>query len=375
MCSIEPAAGRLFDIYYEYTAKSDLTALQSLTEEAYKVHERLRKLPIKNRGFFDLDEFLLLKALRNHSVHKDDFMGKAYAVNRQFAESNKLDLLRICLIEKKTVKLAINAEPVLDSGEEEKVSNIKSQLVDFGDYYNIEPVIFNFMVKVYEKLSAMKLSIPGKGYSNMETSYKNEIYYNYPHYVPLVSITASNEEILANITPIENLNIHESKGLTPISEDPFNQVSTLDIDMSTYEVIEYKEDDYQMMHDAIFNKIIEDPNALNLACLLPKHIGLAFVHNDNSIKSSEITGFNIRKQKEIFELSDIVIDPIFYETNAYQQLVLLIVDHNIFPVIILKSELFKCNQVSVNKKKQTIKVSRNEPCVCGSGKKYKKCCI
>ena len=41
MCNIEPADGRLFEIYYEYTTKSDLTALQSLTEEAYKVHDAL----------------------------------------------------------------------------------------------------------------------------------------------------------------------------------------------------------------------------------------------------------------------------------------------------------------------------------------------
>ncbi len=50
---IEPAAGRLFDIYYQYTAQSDLVALQSLTEEAYKPHERLSKSSPKSQGLFE----------------------------------------------------------------------------------------------------------------------------------------------------------------------------------------------------------------------------------------------------------------------------------------------------------------------------------
>ena len=41
-------------------------------------------------------------------------MGKAYAIDRQFAQAHKFDLLRLCLVEKKTVRLAINAEPILD---------------------------------------------------------------------------------------------------------------------------------------------------------------------------------------------------------------------------------------------------------------------
>jgi len=103
---IEPAAGRLFDIYYQYTSKDDLVALQSLSEEAYKLHERLSKLLPKNKGLIELDEFLLLKALRNYSVHRDDFIGKAYAVKRTFAEQHQLELQRVCLIDKKVVRVA-----------------------------------------------------------------------------------------------------------------------------------------------------------------------------------------------------------------------------------------------------------------------------
>ena len=174
---IEPSAGRLFDIYYQYTSKEDLVALQSITEEAYKLHERLRKLSPKSKGLFDIDEFLLLKALRNYSVHRDDFVGKAYAVKRKFAEQNRLELQRVCLIDKKVVRLAINAEDPLESGEQEKVIKINQQLVDFGEFYNIEPVIFNFMVKVYEKLICLKLAIPGNGFAEIDRSDKCHVKY------------------------------------------------------------------------------------------------------------------------------------------------------------------------------------------------------
>lgn len=404
---IEPAAGRLFDIYYQYTSKDDLVALQSLSEEAYKLHERLSKLLPKNKGLIGLDEFLLLKALRNYSVHRDDFIGKAYAVKRTFAEQHQLELQRVCLIDKKVVRVALNSEKPLAFGEQEKVSKIGSQLVDFGEFYNIEPVIFNFMVKVYEKLIALNLTIPGEGFAEIDKSYKNEVYHNFPHYVSLQNVNVKNEDILSNITPLKDINISSNQGLLAEEEDPFNNITVLDLDSSNYTVMDYEGSDYEAMHDAMLKKITDDPEILKVARLAPKHLGVAFVNSNDANKAPEVTAFNINKQKSAFQADGVNLDPTYYETTAYELLVLLILDNKIFPVIIYKNSLLNlpnksdtssvCDQVeidlsdfggekvSINVPKNqhqnfsvnplNDKLGRNDPCLCGSGKKYKKCCL
>lgn len=399
---IEPAAGRLFDIYYQYTAQADLVALQSLTEEAYKLHERLRKSSPNNQGLFEIDEFLLLKALRNYSVHKDDFQGKAYSVNRKFAQQHRLELLRVCLIDRRLVTSAINAERPLKVGEQSKNDKINKQLVDFGDYYNLEPVIFNFMVKVYEKLKNLKLNIPGTGFKDLETAYKNEVYHNYPHYVPLQSLNVSNEEVLANIKPLSELNITASKGLPREKIDPFNKFTTLDLDYKSLTLIEYEKNDYQAMYGVLLKKIIDNPEILLVAQAAQKHIGLV-LDNSDITKSGDVNFFNINKQREKFEANAINLDSIYYETTAYELLVLYIYKNELFPVIIYKSELIKQQtspqtrstsafetidysaygeNFSINVPKSAhqanplrSKVGRNDPCICGSGKKFKKCCL
>ena len=377
---IEPSASRLFDMYYRYTTKADLPALQSLTEEAYKLHERLRKLPAHKNGLIDLDEFLLLKAL-HYSVHRADFVAKAYAVNRQFAQRHNLDL-QVCLVDKKTVHLAINAEFALENGAQEKIAKIQAQLVDFGDAFNIEPVIFNFMVKVYEKLNAMQLSIPGKGYVNIDVAYKNEAQHNQPHYSPLKSVSASNDEILSNITLLAQLNTHEfDEELPPALQDTFNEVSALDINLSGLKPNTYTDDNYKLMHDLLFEKMVSHPNFYLITRYLPKQFGVAILP-ENKNKEPEITPFDIQKQKAAFEAAAIQLDPAFYQTTIYELLVMFIFKGKICPVIISKTSLFEFHVLLSQRIKESrplvrtsSKLGRNGPCPCGSGKKYKKCCL
>jgi len=379
---IEPAAGRLFDIYYQYTAQADLVALQSLTEESYKLHERLRKSSPNNQGLFEIDEFFLLKALRNYSVHKDDFQGKAYSVNRKFAEQHRLELMRVCLIDKKVVRKAINEEPVLGFGEQDKAAKINKQLVDFGEFYNIEPVIFNFMVKVYEKLTALKLNIPGTGFKDLETSYKNEVYHNYPHYVQLQSLHATNEQVLSNIKPLAELSSLDKTGLVSEKDDPFSKFAALDLDYKSLALTDYARNDYQAIHDALLKKIIDDPEILLAAQAAKKHIGLVFDNSDIT-KLGDVNWFNISKQREKFEANGIVLDSVYYETTAYELFVLYVYKNGLYPVVIYKSELVK-QQIAptssghVSAPQANLfdqKVGRNAPCLCGSGKKFKKCCL
>ena len=245
------------------------------------------------------------------------------------------------------------------------------------------------------------------GVPPQDKSYKNEVYHNFPHYVSLQNVNVKNEDILANITPLKDINISDNQGLLAEEEDPFNNITVLDLDCSNYSVMDYEGSDYEAMHDAMLKKITDDPEILKIASLAPKHLGVAFVNSNEAKKAPEVTAFNINKQKSAFQAEGINLDPTYYETTAYELLVLLFLDNKIYPVIIYKNSLLNllnksdtastCDQVeidlsefggekvSINVPKNQYqdfsvnplndKLGRNEPCLCGSGKKYKKCCL
>lgn len=392
---IEPCAARLFNIYYQHTQSSSLENLQYLVEEAYKLHERLRKNTTSKIGLFELDEFLLLKALRNYSVHQGEFLGEAYYVNTDFAKAMQLELTRVCLIKKATVNLAINHEPNLEHGEENKIARIRTQLVDFGDFYNLEPVIFNFMVKVYENLDSSNLPIPGEGFKDIKQAYQREKYYNYPHYLSLHPANCDAETIKNNLIPITTAAIKENTGLPNPKSDPFHQFLTLELDYSALAVINYEGGDYEAIHETLTTQINNKPDSLLVAQVLPEHRGMAFIGSENGI---DVTCFNISEQRELFEKNNIQIDPYFYAPSIGELLALFVHEGQIFPVMLHKSELVSATKpeptemsnpmynqkywddlvgsirTDMDEPITSIKVGRNTPCPCGSGKKYKKCC-
>ncbi len=381
---IQPCAARLFNTYYQHTQASSLESLQYLVEEAYKLHERLRKNPMSKLGLFELDEFLLLKALRNYSVHQGEFLGEAYCIDIEFAKSMQLELLRVCLVKKSTVNLAINHEPTLEHGEENKISRIRGQLIDFGDFFNLEPVIFNFMVKVYEKLELMNLAIPGEGYKDIQQSYQREKYYNYPHYLSLHPVNCDAEKIKDNLIPLTDAMI-EKAGLPEPELDPFHQFSTLELNYKELSPINYEGDDYDAIHQTLTQQIINKPDSLLVAKALPQHRGMAFIDSDSSI---DVSCFNISDQRELFEKHNIQIDLFFYQPSIGELLALFIHNNKIFPVMLNKLDFVAISKpvempseiewnelmASIKVPASSNKVGRNNPCPCGSGKKYKKCC-
>ncbi|MGR5233641.1 hypothetical protein [Vibrio rotiferianus] len=116
--------------------------------------------------------------------------------------------------------------------EENQVARIKAQLVDFGDHYNIEPVIFSFMVKVYEMLKSLRFKISGAGFDDIEKSYKYEKHYNHPHYLALHPIDCDAELIKQHLIPVTS-DYSKGKAELPSPEsDPFYELKSLDIDYS-----------------------------------------------------------------------------------------------------------------------------------------------
>lgn len=333
---LEPVAKRLFDSYYRYCDQSGLEELQFMTEEAYKLHERLRKQPGNKAGLNGLDEFLLLKALRNFSVHQGEFVGEAFAIKRSLAEQLKLDLAKVCLVQKGVVNKAINFEPRLlnDSDEHNKVQRIRGQLVDFGEFYNLEPVIYNFIVKVYELLISLKLSIPGEGFKELDTAYKKEEYYRYDHFVPLKPVDVDHAVLLKNLVPVEG-RVEQAEGLSEPELDPWYSIEALEIDCSTFELMTYSENDYEFFSDAVIRILARDESSYNIAMSVPHHIGVALI-----TETGELTGFNVNQQLERFKKNGIEVDEVFLDLAPDELLVLSLVDSSqIWPVSISKRDL------------------------------------
>ena len=342
---IEPAAKRLFDTYYRYNETGNLEDLQYLTEDAYKLHERLRKQPNCKQGLFDLDEFLLLKALRNYSVHQGDFLGEAYFIDRDYAASLRLELGKVCLLKKKVLTQAINYEPPLDdyAKEQEKLRRIKGQCVDFGDFYNLDPVVFNFMVRVYELLVRLKVNVPGEGFKELDNSYKKEAYFGYAHFVKLDPMHVDKQELLDHLTEFTASNPKDMPGLDDIEDDPFKDVKALELDFDSLEVVDYGEEGgYRGIYNSVVKVLTRDPDSYNVTMTMPMHIGI-FLDSHKG----EFNGFNINQQKALLEKHNLILNEDFYDINPNEVLVLVSIEggnndrNKLWPVLINKLDIIK----------------------------------
>jgi hypothetical protein len=340
---LEPVAKRLFDSYYRYCDQSGLEELQFMTEEAYKLHERLRKQLGNKVGLHNIDEFLLLKALRNYSVHQGEFLGEAFMIKRALAEQLKLDLTKVCLVQKGVVNKAINYEPRLanDAKEQKKVKSIRGQLVDFGEFYNLEPVIYNFIVKVYELLISLKLSIPGEGFKELHTAYKKEEYYRYDHYVPLKPVDVDHAVLLKNLVSVEG-HVEQAEGLSEPELDPWHSIEGLEVDCSTLDLMSYSGTDYEAFSNSVLGILTRDDAAYKVAMSVPNHIGMALI-----TETGEITGFNVNKQLERLKKAGIEIDEAFLDLAPDELLVLSFVNNTqLYPVVLSKQDLIAAYQVT-----------------------------
>ena len=338
---LEPVAKRLFDGYYRYCRQRGMEEFQFLTEEAYKLNERLRKYPGNKPGLLELDEFLLLKALRNFAVHQGEFEGEVFSIKRSYAEALNLDLGKVCLVRKSVVNQSINFENRLkdDAEDQQKNSRIRGQLSDFGDFYNLEPVIYNFMVRVYELLTRLKLAIPGEGFKELDTSYKKEIYYRYAHFVPVNPVDVDPQALLDNLVPLEAKMVDQSVGLPDPEQDPWKVVGALDVDCAGLTFPGYTGDDYANLTYTIINKIAGDPDALTIAQPLPNYIGMAYVVEADG-QPGNLTGFSLNEQKLILERCGIHLDEIFYDLAPHEFLVLYFDGMGkLWPVVVAKQDL------------------------------------
>ena len=110
---------------------------------------------------------------------------------------------------------------------------------------------------------------------------------------------------------------------------------------------------------------------------LEKVLGELFVIDKNILKE-EMDGFIVAIKNEVEKSEAIDIFLQAYEIQSEEERKIFVYELELFAKSIRKwslkgyteDEIEKANARVVNE----VKIGRNDPCICGSGKKYKKCC-
>lgn len=344
LTTIEQSATRLFDARVKFVKNCSLKELHIILEEAYKLHERLKLVPGKKSGLHNIAEFQFLKSLRNYSVHTGDFLGEVYTYDPEKLTPElmlfHINLHQLCLINKNEVKRAINSEkPLLNYAQEQaKIEAINSQLIPYGDYYDLEPVVFNFIAKLYEELLPLRLSISGEGYAIVRDSYNEETLAGMSHYVPVKPIPFDCDNFMENLVPLES-EFYETR-------DEFEDVATSGLNYSGYNLLQTEvlpDFEYLADNDKLWamNLICRSPKFVELAACLPHHIGAAIILDDG-MKEINVKPFNIKQELAGLQQHNIQIDDKFLPTHDGAVLILVCItgkENQITPNLIHKDEL------------------------------------
>jgi hypothetical protein len=194
MKAVIPASERVFRVYHLHCVSPSLDTLFNLLNAIHSLNDKLGKAELG--GFFDIEEFIALKALRNLFHHQEELINELRIIPTQSIPPITTDLLYLCLIPTKLVEEAISEIPKKYRADEELV--IKSILGWYGEVVNINPCIFNFMVKVYEHLVGKGVELSGKEFLEFADSYDFETKNGHKHFITgVIGCHASSvEEVL-----------------------------------------------------------------------------------------------------------------------------------------------------------------------------------
>jgi len=173
------ACERVFRFYHIHCISPDLDTLFNLLNAIHSLNDKLKKS--KNVSFFDIDEFIALKALRNLFHHQDELINELRLIPVGKLPPISTDLLFLCLVPSELVQLSIDAIQKQYRDKEEHI--IKSVLGWYGEVVNINPCIFNFMVKAYEHIIKLDINLKGSEFKDFDDTYKLETKNGHSHYV------------------------------------------------------------------------------------------------------------------------------------------------------------------------------------------------
>lgn len=179
MKAVIPASERVFRLYHTHCLSPSLDTLFNLLNAIHSLNDKLGNA--KLGGFFDIQEFITLKALRNLFHHQEELVNELRIIPVQDLPPITTELLYLCLVPSNLVEDAILTIPAKYRTDEEPV--IKSVLCWYGAVVNINPCIFNFMVKAFEYLENKGIELSGNEYLDFAASYELETENGYSHFV------------------------------------------------------------------------------------------------------------------------------------------------------------------------------------------------
>ncbi|MDF3351942.1 MULTISPECIES: hypothetical protein [unclassified Sulfitobacter] len=141
----------------------------------HSLNDRLQKAV--GQDFHHIEEFIALKAIRNLAHHQEELRSNV----RVIPAPAYSDLAMMCVIRRDQVEHAI--ETTQKRWREETRAACEAVFHWYGPAVNINPCVFNFMVKVYEKVSEVGVRPAEEDIVEFETSYHYEDEHGHSHYV------------------------------------------------------------------------------------------------------------------------------------------------------------------------------------------------
>lgn len=173
--SAQAAAGRLFRAYERHCKAPDLDTLFDTLTSLHSLNDRLKKAT--GTDLHGLQEFVALKVLRNFAHHEEEVRANTRVIPTPAIS----DLLSMCIVRRDQVERAI--ENVDKRWRDISRSACHAQFHWYGDAVNINPALFNAVVRTYETLVALNLDLPDDDVALLRASYEFETENNHSHYV------------------------------------------------------------------------------------------------------------------------------------------------------------------------------------------------
>ncbi len=173
--SAQTAAGRLFRVYERHCQNPGPDTLFEVLTAIHSLNDRLKKAT--GRDLHGIEEFIALKVLRNFAHHEEE----VHANVRVVPVPASSDLLFMCIVRRDQVERAI--ENVDKRWRDGSRAACEAQLHWYGDAVNINPCLFNLVVRIYEMLLAIEVSPPEDDVASIRASYESEEAEGQSHYV------------------------------------------------------------------------------------------------------------------------------------------------------------------------------------------------
>jgi hypothetical protein len=189
----QAAAGRLFRAYKLHCQNPDRDTLFALLNALHSLNDRLKKAT--KHDLHGIEEFIALKVLRNFAHHEDEVHSNV----RIIPTPAQSDLLHMCIVRRDQIEIAI--ENVDKKWRDSSRKACEAHFHWYGDAVNINPALFNAVVRTYELLLNLDVAPPDDDVSSLRVSYKYETEQGYSHYVDggLTANAAEISDVIAKV--------------------------------------------------------------------------------------------------------------------------------------------------------------------------------